>query len=130
MYQPAELPEVDCVEVFGLRGSDPPRVSQYMRHIDRCAWMRLDGSDALAVAELWRKLPPGQTMRCHVPPFGLRFRRSGNIVVEASLCWECNNAFGFSGDDQVDFDFDGQSEAAQALLTVLRRTMRDGLGYE
>lgn len=129
MYRPNDLPEIDGVDVIGLRGSDPPRVAEYMRHVDRCAWVRLDGDAAGAVADLWRQLPVGEAMRCHVPPFGLRFWRAGVVVVEASICWSCNNVYGYQDGVPVAFEFDGQSQAAQALLTTLREAMRDGLDY-
>lgn len=129
MYRPLELPDVDTVDVYGLRGSDPPRVGEFMRHLARCAWVRLDGEGAAAVAGLYRQLPGGETMRCHTPPFGLRFWSNGELITEASLCWECNNAFGFRAGERIAFDFEGQSDIAQVLLTLLRRTMREGLGY-
>lgn len=78
--------------------------------------VRLVGSEANRIAALWRALPEAEQMRCHVPPFGLRFFAGGELVCEASICWECNNVFGQAGADEMFFEFDGSSAASRELL--------------
>ena len=72
---PSSLPEIDAVEVVSLRGLNPNRVDDDMLAAQNARHVRLTGADAARVAGMWRALPGGQQMRCHVPPFGLRFFR-------------------------------------------------------
>lgn len=43
------------------------------------------------VLELWSKLMPGESARCHEPPFGLRLYRDRTIMYEITPCWKCDN---------------------------------------
>lgn len=113
---PSSLPPIDEVAIFPLRGIEPNRVSEYMHHLAGAPSVRPDGAAAQEIASLWRALPPGEMMRCHTPPFGVRFSAAGRVVVEASLCWRCNNAFGFVGGRQISFVFDGAAEVSRKLL--------------
>ena len=65
---------------------------------------------------IWNKLPPGEEGRCHVPPFGLRFFSRGQLLLEASLCWECNNIFGNIGPNTFWFEFDASATSSKTLL--------------
>lgn len=87
--------------------------------------VRLVGADAERVAEMWRALPEAGQMRCHIPPFGLRFFASGELACEASICWQCNNIFGQAGADEVFFEFDGSAAASRALLQACESTLRE-----
>jgi hypothetical protein len=78
--------------------------------------VRLVGAEAEQIAEMWRALPEAEQMRCHVPPFGLRFFSRDELVCEASICWRCNNIFGQAGADEVFFEFDGSVASSRALL--------------
>jgi len=55
-------------------------------------------------------------MRCHVPPFGLRFFSGDRLLCEASICWRCNNIFGQAGGAEVFFKFDGSLAVSRELL--------------
>ena len=57
-------------------------------------------------------------MRCHVPPFGLRFFSAGTLICEATICWRCNNIFGQAGADDVFFEFDGSQPISRELLNA------------
>lgn len=59
-------------------------------------------------------------MRCHLPPVGLRFYQDETLVCTFSICWKCNNAYGERQGQPFYFHFDGQSPAAQELLTVIQ----------
>jgi hypothetical protein len=120
-HDPATLGEIDAVDVVDL-DHDPAKVktvADYIRVAVR-AERRLTGADAQRIADLWRKLPPGEQARCHMPPYGLRFWRAGQLLVEASLCWECANVYGYAGDEGLWFGFDVKAPAAVALLAQLR----------
>jgi len=113
---PSSLPRIDAVEVVSLRGLHPNRVSEYMAAAKEARRVRITGTEAQRFAELWRALPEGGQMRCHVPPFGLRFFAGDDLVCEASICWRCNNIFGQAGADGVFFEFDGSFDASRELL--------------
>ena len=85
--------------------------------------IKLEGVDAERIASLWRQLPPGEPARCHIPPYGLRFWQAGKKVIEASLCWECNNAYGYSGRQTLWFTFDAKAPVSVALLMQLRHVL-------
>lgn len=113
---PSSLPDVDTVEVVSLRGLNPNRVDEYMAVAKEARRVRVTGAEAQRLAELWRALPPGGQMRCHAPPFGLRFFAGDKLLCEASICWRCNTIFGKAGADEVFFAFDGSLPASRELL--------------
>jgi hypothetical protein len=84
---------------------------------------RLVGRDAEEIARLWNELPPGEQARCHVPPFGLRLFSRGVLLLEASLCWDCNNIFGVAGESAFGFEFDASAPSSTALLARLREAL-------
>ena len=73
-----------------------------------------------AIGDLWRNLAPGEQDRCHIPPYGLRFHQGDTKILEASICWECNNILITLPDGAAGYSFDGKSESAQKLLRLLR----------
>lgn len=129
MYVPAELPEIDAVDVVDLRGVGPAEAVARLRSVAGEASPRLRGTAATEVAALWRGLPPGEMMRCHIPGFGLRFWRGEEMVVLASLCWKCNNARGLVGEQPIAFVFDGASEPARELLRRCKAAAGDLLWW-
>jgi hypothetical protein len=119
-YRPSELPEVDGAEVVRVSGVPTRLESHVMRDAAHAPRVTLAGADVQLAADLWRALPAGELARCHIPSYGLRFFRAGALVVEASLCWECDNAFGFdAAGDELYFEFDATSAPAQDLLRLL-----------
>lgn len=115
-YDPSTLREVDTVEIIDLRAVEPPRVSEYMTAAVASSGVRVVDAVAQEIAALFRALPPGEMMRCHTPPYGVRFYARGAVVLEVSLCWQCNNAFGRAGAASIDFVFDGNAPPSRALL--------------
>jgi hypothetical protein len=127
-YDPATLPEVDAVDVVLLEGAAPEGgpANDFIRSRAARPEIRLTGVDAERIADLWRALSPGESARCHIPPYGLRFWRGPQLVVEASLCWQCNNAYGYLGAEATSFAFDSKAMAAVALLMQLRHVLPAG----
>ncbi len=115
-YDPSTLREIDTVEIIGLLEVDAPNVSAYMTAAVGLSGTRVDGEVAQEIAALFRTLPRGPMMRCHVPPYGVRFYARGAVALELSLCWKCNNAFGRAGAAPIDFVFDGEAAASRALF--------------
>ncbi|HEX3313345.1 MAG TPA: hypothetical protein VHR72_00585 [Gemmataceae bacterium] len=111
------------MEVVELRGVKPTHVNKYMKAAGRARCVRLAGAEAQRIAELWRDLPAGHQMRCHIPPFGLRFIAEGQVICEGSICWKCNNIFGDVGGEPFAYEFDAKADVSQALLLQLRRVM-------
>ena len=116
----------DEVEVVDLRGLRPDRVSQYLEVAAavNSPRVKLLGHDAEEIAALWNELPPGQQDRCHVPPFGLRFFSGAQLILEASVCWDCSNIFGVADGSIFSFEFDASAPASKALLTRLLSATR------
>lgn len=117
---------VDAVEVVDLAGLTPDGVRDYLKAADTAGSprARLVGRDAEEIARLWNGLPPGEQERCHFPPFGLRLFSRGVLLLEASLCWDCNNIFGVSGASAFAFEFDASAPSSTALLARVREAMR------
>ncbi|MBX9626008.1 MAG: hypothetical protein K2X82_19580 [Gemmataceae bacterium] len=110
-YDPAGLPAADAVEVVPL---DPQTETAGPA-------ARLTGGDAARVADLWRRLPPGEERRCHDPAFTLRFLAGGRVLAEGSVCWECHNIHVTRGDGHATYEFDADSPTALQLLDECRR---------
>lgn len=116
-YEPSQLPEVDAVELVDLKGLQLNRVSEYMRI---APFVRVKGETAQQIARLWRQLPPDEQMRCHVPPFGLRFYMGNKLLVQGSVCWSCNNIYVEENGEGLAYEFDGQHPHSQQLLALLQ----------
>jgi len=118
-YEPSQLPEVDAVEMVELVGLRPNRVSEYMRIAFDAPYVRVKGETAQQIAHLWRQLPPSEQMRCHNPPFGLRFYMGDKLLVQGSICWGCNNIYVEENGEKSVYKFDGQHTYSQQLLALL-----------
>jgi hypothetical protein len=118
---PSSLPGIDTVEVVDLRAVDANRVTEYMANAHAAPCWSVGGTEAQAIASLWRRLPAGEVMRCHVPPFGFRFFAAGRLVSEASVCWKCNTLYGTVEGRELSFGFDGPEPAARHLLAEAER---------
>jgi hypothetical protein len=136
-YDPSTLGEIDAVDVLSIDlasyAEGAPRselnssiitapVNEIVRSSPRRT-IRLIGPDAQRIADLWRRLPPTEQARCHTPPYGLRFWLAGQKVIEASLCWECSNAYGYAGETPISFTMDPRDPAAVSLLMQLRQVL-------
>jgi hypothetical protein len=120
-YQPSQLPPIDAVELVDLKGLRPCQVSEYMKIAQTAPQVRIEGELAQQIAQLWRQLPAGEQMRCHNPPFGLRFYRKNNLLSQGSVCWQCNNIFLEMNGEALTYQFDGSHHDSQQLLGLLQQ---------
>jgi len=123
-YHPSTLGRIDAVDVVAF---DPRArvggVSEFIRSSGVLGEVRLTDVDAERIAALWRKLPSGEQARCHNPPFGLRFWLFGEKLLEASICWECDNVYGYAGDEMLHFEFDARAPVSESLLEQCRQVL-------
>lgn len=118
---PSKLPEIDIIEVVDLRSVYREDVDEYMLNCkDSKTVVKVSGSSAQQIAELWRKLPEKMPFRCHLPPFGLRFYKDEKLILQGSICWECNNFIGYKNGEEIGFTFDGEAKVSKELLSICK----------
>ena len=83
--------------------------------------VRVNGEQARLIAELWKRLPPGNEKRCHLPAHELRFLAANRLICTTTVCWKCNNVRGTAGGRWISFEFDGQAELSQQLLAKIQQ---------
>jgi hypothetical protein len=120
-FAPSSLPPIDAVDVVDLAGVRAKGVDGYMAAAAGARSVRLSGAGAERIAALWRGLPPGKHARCHIPPFGLRFYRGGQLICQASICWQCNNLVGDAGGEASFYEFDASHPTSRELLHACER---------
>lgn len=119
-YRPSTLPEADRIEVVDLSGLSPRFVSGYMAESSNAPVIVVTGEQTAAICALWRLLPEQpDMMRCHIPPYGLRFFFQDLLLLEGSVCWRCDNIYLTTGNKEYCYKFDGASEPAQALYALI-----------
>ncbi|MGL6094784.1 MAG: hypothetical protein ACRC7O_03135 [Fimbriiglobus sp.] len=109
-FDPSLLPPVAVVEVRVVRRGGPT--------------IAAEAGAAARIADLWRRLPPGEQARCHIPTYELRFLTGGEVVCSGTVCWDCNNIHGVFGGEPFAYEFDATAPASQALLAEVRRAAR------
>jgi hypothetical protein len=119
-YEPSQLPDVDAVELVDLRGIKLHQVKEYMRAKD-ASHVRVKGETAQQIAYLWRQLPPDEPMRCHLPPFGLRFYAGNKLLVQGSVCWQCNSIWIEENGEDLGYTFDGEHKHSRQLFALLKK---------
>lgn len=133
MYLPTQLPYIDTIEVFvlGERLSDSygkffaikfPTTSgdRYGKFLVSSS-TRVTGELADKIAKLWRHLPAGQQARCHLPPLGLQFFANQSLILEASICWQCNNIWITMNGETLVYEFDVDHHISQELFATLSK---------
>jgi hypothetical protein len=120
-FNSIQLPEIDTVDIVNLEGIRTSHVDAYMQKAVKAPHVQVEDEVAQQIADLWRQLPSSMQARCHFPPFGLRFYRRGELQLQASICWECNNIFGDAKGNDVFFAFDADSEPSQRLLSSCKQ---------
>ncbi len=125
-FNPTHLPEIDAVDVVNLEGIHPHHAGAYMQSAVKAPHVRVTDPLAQQIADLWRQLPPSEQARCHIPPFGLRFYRRGELQLQASICWQCNTIFGDAKGGHVHYAFDADSELSQKLLSLCKQISESG----
>jgi hypothetical protein len=122
-HDPSTLGRIDAVDVVALNASaSVGSVNEFIRSAV-VGEIRLTDVDAERIAVLWRALPPSEQARCHIPPYGLRFWLAGQKVIEASLCWECDNVYGYAADETMHFSFDSKAPVSVSLLMQCRHIL-------
>lgn len=56
----------------------------------------LRGKNCQKIIAAWRRLriPDGSGGAfCHTPPYGIRFYRGNDVLLETTICWECHNFY-------------------------------------
>lgn len=131
----ASLPEIDAVDVLVIdervrekARAGIPTMHAYIIAAADAPCVRVTGAPAQRIAALWRRLRPDEQARCHIPPFGLRFHAGDVLVLQVSVCWECNNVFGYlgpQGSREIHLSFDAASSNARELLSLLQQLTRE-----
>ena len=122
-FNPTHLPEIDAVDVVNLEGVDADRAGEEMQNTTDAPYVQVANELAQQIASLWRGLPQGEQERCHIPPFGLRFYRNGELKLQASICWRCDNIFGDAESNSFWCAFDAQHEISQKLLALCKQVL-------
>lgn len=129
MYNPQELPEVDKVAVLVLGQREDEGESRLYTIKDGfliVAEVIIEDANITKIVDLWRQLPQHEQDRCHFPPFGLRFFQNNTQLLEASICWECNNIWINLHDEADGYNFDARSNPAQQLFALLKQLSGQG----
>ncbi len=101
------------VELFGFDGAGKENFYNGAGSFG-IGWSRgLHAEERTRLRALMLVLPEGESARCHVPGFGLRFGWPRELYV--SICFRCNNIF---ADEMLTFD--ARSAQARKLLAFLR----------
>ncbi len=120
-FNPTQLSEIDAVDVVNLKGVDADRPGEETQNAVDAPFVRVANELAQQIASFWRALPRGRQSRCHIPPFGLRFYRNGELQLQASICWKCDNISGNAKGDSFWYEFDAQQEISQKLLALCKQ---------
>src|SRR5262245_7195887 len=97
--------EVAVVDLSGLRIN----ARNFVTDATQAPAFKTASADATRIISLWQSLPADEPMRCHIPPFGLRFSVAGVVACQGSICWKCNNIYGESNGSSFCYTFDGTS---------------------
>jgi hypothetical protein len=81
----------------------------------------LSGTEAQRVLDLFRGLEPGESARCHMPPWGLALYEQDVLLFTATLCYVCSNAYIYTRKGKDLRAFDPAGPNAVALRQVLRQ---------
>ncbi len=119
-YDPKTLPECDGVSVFVLSGGERDERAQF-GWFDPLRDLEPTDAEAREIATLWRSLPPAGQKRCHFPVFGVRFSAAGDPLVEARICFRCNNVSLVTGAGKGWFEFDAEAPPSRRLLELFRQ---------
>jgi hypothetical protein len=128
LHDPSTLGSVDRIDVVAIsRDARVGSVNGFLQSDAVTSEVSLvDREDVERVAALWRSLPAGEQARCHTPPFGLRFWLADRKVLQASICWDCNNVYGYVGTLPIYFPFDAKAPVSVSLLMQCRHVFRAG----
>ena len=115
-----KLPNIDVVEVLDLGGEFPSISAGF---INSSRNTKIEGELAQTIVNLFRQLTPGESARCHIPPFGLRFYFNKQLVLQASICWECDNMYIWKDDNRLLYGLNLQQPSSKHLLALLKDSL-------
>ena len=110
-----KLPVIDKVKMLKLIPAQLGFKSVEARKV-------IKGKEAEAFAALWRSqtfLP--YSPECHTPGFAIKLFSKGELIVYASLCWDCNTIDFFTPELSGSFfqGFRGESKKGKEMLAFL-----------
>lgn len=117
------IDRADRVELLSLseRKIVPPDgwPDAFFRHVDRR--VLLTGAEAQPIIQRFRDLDPGESARCHMPPWGLALYAGDALLFTVTLCYACDNAYVYTGSGKDLRAFDTQGQNAVALRRALEQ---------
>ena len=119
-YDPGSLPDVTALEIVDLRRIDANRAGEYMNDAADAPAIKCDGHLAKDIANIWRALPAGDSIRCHTPVVGIRFFDGASLICEASVCFQCENIFGYFQRAPIIYRFNPRSNQGRELFLLLK----------
>ncbi|KAF3889242.1 MULTISPECIES: hypothetical protein [Nostocales] len=122
-YDVAQLPEIDAVEIVNLQDVLSNHINSFMQAAASAPCVRVTDETAQSIARLWRQLPFAEQMRCHAPPYGFRFYKDDNLILQASVCWGCNNIFIDMEGRALVYTFDAEHPYSRTLLSLAKHIM-------
>ena len=75
--------------------------------------------EARQVVQLFEQLEPGESARCHMPPWGIAMYAGDELLFTVTLCFQCTNAYVYDAKGRKLRAFEGQGMKARALRRVL-----------
>lgn len=120
------LDGIAAASIVVLGGLHPSGVDHYMEVAVMTGALSIDipSNDLDRIVRLFCSLPEGEQARCHIPPFGYRFFAGKQLVLEASVCWECNNIYGRRDGKPLHFAFDAKASISRELLQLTQELAR------
>ena len=110
------LPPVDKVELEKFKTRE-----MWVESVE--ATRAVEGDEARRIARLWRtqnyRLPAAI---CHYPAYGIKFYSKGELILHASLCWQCDNIIFLSPKGKEKQGFDGRGVKGKELLEVFLKS--------
>ena len=124
-----ELLDIDTLDVLDL-GGEIPKMSGDLMISSRLIFV--EGELVQQVASLWRQLKPGESARCHMPPFGLRFYFKEKLILQAFLCWACDNMYIWQENNRflslygVNLGQSSGNEMSYLLENIMKQSRQEG----
>jgi hypothetical protein len=81
----------------------------------------LVGPGADRIIRMFSELQPGESARCHLPPWGLAFYEGEALLFTVSLCFVCSNAYVYDAAGSNLRAFNAAARGAKSLLANLKQ---------
>ena len=82
----------------------------------------LEGDEAKKFVSLWaaQSYDYLDSAICHTPSYGIKLYAKGELVTNATICWDCNNIEFLKPKWENTWGFDGTGAEGQELLQVFK----------